>query len=76
MVNQSLVERHEIKAQYYNHPNPPAKILRDLRRLRDLVEKSKRDGLNTYESNEKTELVQEYNLEHYEAFKLQFLKGN
>lgn len=74
MVNQSMIDRHEIKAQYYNHQNSPAKIIRDLRRLRDLVKQSKRNGLNTFESNEKQELIDRYDMEHYEAYQLQFLK--
>lgn len=75
MVNQSMVERHDIKPQYYNkNKNSPARVIRDLHRLRDLVNQYKHPGLNTIQSNEKQELIEEYGLEHHEAFNLQFLK--
>jgi len=75
MVNQATIERSEFEPKYLiNSDNTPAKTIRDLRRLRDLINQSKGKGLNSIESNEKKSLIDEYGMNHAEAFQLQFVE--
>jgi hypothetical protein len=72
------IEKSEFKPQYFDRKdsanNPTAKTIRDLRRLKDLIEQYDSKGLNTYESNEKQTLIERYHMEHYEAYNLEFVK--